>query len=282
MIRPITHKGCSSRVGFTLIELLVVVAIIAVLIAILLPALSRARTASRRTVCLSNQRAGTTACIGYASENSGWTPAPLGNPGILTGTQDASTRTFWADVPGHPYFPPFRGCMYAWELSHGHWTRSSIDPDKSPTGGLALLEENNMVGGLGVFYCPLAKPSTNRTPQQNTPYYQQVGSATCKSSYMLTDQRKLTGAGTFAVMIDYCIYGWLGEPWNHEDTQWDEFNISYSDGSARTIFDPESAIRNYWGATNSSLMGNHGHDYWHIALDSVITPTYYTGNFPQK
>ena len=64
---PVTRK-CKS-LGFTLIELLVVVSIIALLIAILLPSLNKAREASKRVVCLSNQRQLTQSGIMYAMQN---------------------------------------------------------------------------------------------------------------------------------------------------------------------------------------------------------------------
>jgi len=57
--------------GFTLIELLVVIAIIMILAAVLLPALGRAREASRRAVCASNLKQMGVVFRMYANESRG-------------------------------------------------------------------------------------------------------------------------------------------------------------------------------------------------------------------
>lgn len=57
------------RRGFTLIELLVVIAVIAILMAVLMPALSRAREAGKRAVCLGNLKSFQMAWSLYADAN---------------------------------------------------------------------------------------------------------------------------------------------------------------------------------------------------------------------
>jgi len=73
------------RNGFTLVELLVVIGIIALLIGVLLPALTKARNASRVVACLSNMRQLATAVAGYVASNRGTLPEAM-NRNMVSGS----------------------------------------------------------------------------------------------------------------------------------------------------------------------------------------------------
>ncbi len=79
MRSPLVYSGrTQSRGGaFTLIELLVVVAIIAILAGLLLPALHRAKSSVRGTVCRNNLQQIGLASMMYAEDNRGNLPAFL-------------------------------------------------------------------------------------------------------------------------------------------------------------------------------------------------------------
>ena len=75
-LQPILQGEASmkSRRGFTLIELLVVIAIISLLLSILMPALSGARDAAQRVMCLSQQRHIFFSAVTYTEDYGGYFP----------------------------------------------------------------------------------------------------------------------------------------------------------------------------------------------------------------
>lgn len=108
------------RRGFTLVELLVVIGIIALLISILLPALTKAREASQRTVCLSNMRELYTSMRIYATEYQDVCPI------------------------GYIQEKAFSYIM--------NWSNSGSNPPKPSQMG--LLVTANIVKNPKAFYCP--------------------------------------------------------------------------------------------------------------------------------
>src|ERR1700693_4688282 len=116
-----------KRFAFTLVELLVVIGIIALLIGILLPTLGKARNASLRTACLSNQRQIVCAVIMYSDMYNGGIPQPV-TGGNMSGGEQAFNAKF---------IPPnaTRGASDGWY-------------------NLGLLFDQKLLKSPLVFYCP--------------------------------------------------------------------------------------------------------------------------------
>ena len=134
----------SIRLGFTLIELLVVIAIIAILASMLLPALTRAKEAGLRAVCISNLKQSHLSFAMYSDSQDGWAP--------------------FADAFGGTAGPPGAMCR--------DWTSSMLHLGYMPDGqviqydydppGSAYVASTRM-SGLGAIHCPVIGAYSNST-----------------------------------------------------------------------------------------------------------------------
>lgn len=126
----------TERKSFTLIELLIVIAIIAILAAMLLPALSKAREAGRKSICINNLKQLGVMTANYQTDSDGYFP-PATATFLGLGTQGAS---------------------------HSHWQRNGyhfmtyLDPrspqvlSPGPTAPSVISHAKNKK--LDIFQCP--------------------------------------------------------------------------------------------------------------------------------
>jgi len=110
IIQNLSYASCSGKIsnGLSLVELLVVISVIALLIGLVLPALSRARSIAKQTVCQSKLRQWGLAFDIYAGQNDGFYPHIDGRDRTPSNPQtDADRADYyfgWVDV-----LPPLMG-----------------------------------------------------------------------------------------------------------------------------------------------------------------------------
>jgi prepilin-type N-terminal cleavage/methylation domain-containing protein len=130
--------------AFTLIELLVVISIIAVLMSIMMPALTKARSQAKATLCGSNQHQITVGVIAYMADNQDLPPSIQGS---LTG----GIIPVWKSMPN--------------SLSY----RSSNDASLSNglNGGSVGRQLYSYLPVVDVWFCPLGNYKENFKNQSN-------------------------------------------------------------------------------------------------------------------
>ncbi len=87
------HRILGAVFPFTMVELLVVIAIIIVLLSLLLPSLSKAKMAVKRTACASNQRQIASCVLMYYSDYNA----------LMPGQSTTGTDWGWVRWRGNPY-----------------------------------------------------------------------------------------------------------------------------------------------------------------------------------
>ena len=219
-----TWRGAA---GFTLIELLVVVTIIAILASMLLPAMSRAREAARRTSCGNTLRQMFGAFSNYGEDYAGVWMAPWDNQ------------------------LPAPNWQFQWPYFIGHWSAPGYSYSGGTPSGYAFVNPTS----APIHFCPTISPvrSWSRSGGRYTSYsYACVAkdrNGNPNSVYAYHDTKRFTHPDTTIHLSDlYYDNTGVEVPWNRgpgaagwlpDDPHSRATNYTFYDGHLEWLRSPE-------------------------------------------
>jgi len=238
-----------GRSGFTLIELLVTIAIISLLASILAPSLNRAMELARRAVCCSNLHQMGVGFAAWAKNHQHSLPA---------GTRQID----WSWGARWPNRAMYHGYWYnqiqGYDRYQGYWRGDGVLADQ------ALIDPS-------MLYCPSWEhPWMNLGGRDPTidwagGYFTDEEAVALGIGHMYSSYRYRCTFGTYqwrpaSLAIDPGSSGVLADAFFSPDEasyhHADGFCVSYLDGGAKFVPDPDGLVGYAYGG------GDFAHDYW--------------------
>jgi prepilin-type N-terminal cleavage/methylation domain-containing protein/prepilin-type processing-associated H-X9-DG protein len=218
----------TRKSGFTLIELLVVIAIIGILSGMILPALSKAKSKSHRTSCLSNLKQLSIGWLSYAQDHQGELPETY----FFHPNQSINQQT-WVrgSVDDNPIFQQVEpgsldstnvnclklGTLWPYLTSAGVYRCPS---DKSTTAGTPRVRSYSINGWMGGT--PLPKQDNYRVFRRETDI---IAPPPSQAAVFIDEHENSINEGWFA--IDMLGRGFFDAPASRHDGS---FVLSFADG----------------------------------------------------